>query len=245
MYQCPECGDKSSYSRIDLIYQDVTLVRHHAQVSCHQAQKQAKARGRRASSPEIENRFDLPLRNDFSRRFAMRNTHLFTRVYPDLLVYGAISLIKRVMTNRRHYPYSAPFFTVLQADDGPREAKNGVIRNGDELQRILPTLAPILKDRINFEKEELIFVALGKRKSRGYEARIRSITLGSHRNDGISPFVEVSYAEYFTPVPPPEGAKEMEPSFPVHVVKTKKLDGDISFNGQKFEKDTAHRGVGA
>jgi hypothetical protein len=44
-YQCSECGHKGPYSRVDLIYQDVALVPHHAHVSCHQAQKQAKAKG--------------------------------------------------------------------------------------------------------------------------------------------------------------------------------------------------------
>jgi hypothetical protein len=127
------------------------------------------------------------------------------------------------------YPTIIPFVTVFQADDGLKTAQSGVIRTKTELQSILPRQSSYLAAKVDFEKEQLIFVALGECKSGG-EARIDTVMFLSDRGNGLPSLTEVGYKEVT-----PHGAAAVDPdaaqaAFPMHVIKLKKLDGETSFN---------------
>ena len=93
------------------------------------------------------------------------------------------------------YPTIIPFATVFQADDGFKNAHSGVIRTKTELQSILPRQSSYLANSVNFEKEQLIFVALGERNSGGYELQINAVLYLTDRLRGLPPLAEVSYKE--------------------------------------------------
>jgi hypothetical protein len=152
-----------------------------------------------------------------------------------LLIRGfiAICLLKEneeiTMRSKGIYPANLAFATVYQADDGPENAVNGVIRSKAELRNILSHQAPSLEDNVNFEKEQLIFVALGKRDSAGQDAQINAVIYIADRGNGLPPFTEVSYRESTSPIPVADTAT-VRPIFPIHVVKLRKLMGDTTFN---------------
>jgi hypothetical protein len=126
------------------------------------------------------------------------------------------------------------FTTVLQADDGPANAKNGVIRNETELKRALPHHAPALRPTVNFKKEQLIFVAIGLRDSCGHESQINAVSHHGDRGIVLPSLTVVSYREHFDP-----GSVDFEetnPTRPIDVIKTKKLDGETVFVNEKDEK---------
>jgi hypothetical protein len=122
-----------------------------------------------------------------------------------------------------------PFLTVFQADDGLKKAPSGVIRTTTELQSILPRQSSYLADKVNFEKEQLIFVALGERTAGMFETQINSVLYLTDRGSGLPALTEVSYRETTT-----RGAvvdPYMEQAvYPMHVIKLKKLDGQTTFN---------------
>jgi hypothetical protein len=140
------------------------------------------------------------------------------------------------MRKKGHYPVNVVFITVLQADDGPTNVMNGVIRNGAELKKTFKALAPVLIGGVDFEKEQLIFVTLGQRDLDAPEAQIYSI---SHLDRGKRPpLITVSYREIRN-ILPAEDKNNLR--FPIHVVKLKKLRGETVF--YKDKKDYAMGGV--
>jgi hypothetical protein len=132
------------------------------------------------------------------------------------------------MWKRGVYPTNLIFSTVLQADEGPENTENGVIRSTPNLRKMLPHQATLLKSSVNFDKEQLIFVALGRRDAGGHEAQINAVSYLTDRENGLPSLTEVSYRENFSP----ELAAEMQsgPTFPIHVIKLQKLDGKTVFH---------------
>jgi hypothetical protein len=137
------------------------------------------------------------------------------------------------MPRKDEYALNLVFNTVLQADDGPRNADSGMIRSESELLKSLRHLAPLLSGSVNFNKEQLIFVAFGLRDFGVYEAQICSVIFFVGRGSGAPPLMEVMYRENSSSAPP---SKEpvSNPTFPIHVVKVKKHEGVIVF--KKKEK---------
>jgi hypothetical protein len=140
------------------------------------------------------------------------------------------------MSKQAHYPVNIVFITVLQADDGPPDVMNGVIRNGAELKTTFKALAPVLIGSVDFEKEQLIFVTLGQRDLDAPEAQIYSIShldrgSISHLDRGKRPpLITVSYREIRNILPTED---KNNPRFPIHVVKLKKLRGETVFYKDK------------
>jgi hypothetical protein len=126
------------------------------------------------------------------------------------------------------YPTIIPFTTVFQADDGPKKAQNGVIRTTAELQSMLPRQSSYLADRVNFEKEQLIFVALGERPVGMFEAQINSVLYLTDRGNGLPALTEVSYRENTTQGVLDPYIKQV--AYPMHVIKLRKVDGQTTFN---------------
>jgi len=133
------------------------------------------------------------------------------------------------MRPRGIYPAILTFATVFQAGEGPKDAHNGVIRSVSELRKTLRGvrgLAGELVDNVNFGKEQLIFVALGRCDS-GHEAQITSVTYVTDRG-GLPPLTEVSYKEITPMLPAFE--QDVEATYPMHVIRLKRLDGETTFN---------------
>jgi hypothetical protein len=138
--------------------------------------------------------------------------------------------------SQRLYPAMIIFTTVFQAGEGPAKAENGVIRTNADLRKFLRNLANLtnpadvtasLESKVDFEKEQLIFVALGERKSGG-EAQINAVTYLTDGGKGLPPLTEVSYRElaiHGTVTDPDE-----QSTYPMHIIKLKKLDGETTFN---------------
>jgi|SRR5450432_453748 hypothetical protein len=129
------------------------------------------------------------------------------------------------------YPTNLIFTTVFQADDGPKNAQNGVIRSKAELRKALRLQALSIEDKVDFEKEQLIFLALGECRS-GHEAQINSVTFLTDRGRGLPSLTEVSYWEITVPgaIAEAEADPDLQPTYPMHVIKLKKLDGETTFN---------------
>jgi hypothetical protein len=135
---------------------------------------------------------------------------------------------KQIMA-KKGSPQNIVFATVLQADDGPENAQNGVIRGKGELRRLLRRLAPLLAGSLDFDKGQLIFVALGRCESGGREAQITAVVYFTDRGNGLPPLAEIWYRENSIDllVAKPDIVK---PTCPIHVIKLKKLDGETIFN---------------
>jgi hypothetical protein len=127
------------------------------------------------------------------------------------------------------YPTIIPFTTVFQADDGLKNAQSGVIRTATELQSVLPHQSSYLADKVNFEKEQLIFVALGERPVGMFEAQINSVLYLTDRGNGLPALTEVSYKETTTTSSIVDPYME-QAVYPMHVIKLRKVDGQTTFN---------------
>jgi hypothetical protein len=127
------------------------------------------------------------------------------------------------------FPTVISFVTVFQADDGLKNAQSGVIRTSTELQSILPRQSSYLADKVNFEKEQLIFVALGERTVGMFEAQINSVLYLTDRGNGLPALTEVSYRETTTRGAVVDSYMK-QAVYPMHVIKLRKLDGQTTFN---------------
>ena len=110
-----------------------------------------------------------------------------------------------------------PFVTLYQGNRGPKTAKTGVLRSPSDVNSQLPGLD---LPNIDFDREELIFVGLGTRPGNGYKVEISQIMYLTDRGPKFDgPLTSVSYGEYGA-----RGQLDVE-TYPLHVVKLKKLDG--------------------
>lgn len=116
-----------------------------------------------------------------------------------------------------------PFETVFQGSrrTGPNRTETAVVHSSSDLSSKLPniTLPPV-----DFNTEELILVQLGKRLDNGYLVQIDEILYFTDRLEGRGPLTVVHYSEHRTP-----GRSDVL-SYPLHVVKLRKLDGDTEFD---------------
>jgi hypothetical protein len=131
------------------------------------------------------------------------------------------------MAKNLPYPISIVFATALQADNGPTKARNGVIRDETELQAALPRQAPTLCSTVDFEQDQLIFLALGRRYSGGHDVQINEVAYLGDRGILLPPITMVSYREHFDVGP--VAFERSNPTCPIHVIKMKKLEGETVF----------------
>ncbi|HXP70743.1 MAG TPA: protease complex subunit PrcB family protein [Candidatus Dormibacteraeota bacterium] len=115
------------------------------------------------------------------------------------------------------------FTTIFQSSQGLHQTKNGVIHSDGDLKVTLPFLPPDVK--IDFSKEEVIFVALGERPTGGYKVEITAVTYLWDRLNKLPNLTDVTYHED----KPSNPIRNDIVTFPTHVVKCEKLDGDASF----------------
>jgi PrcB C-terminal len=115
-----------------------------------------------------------------------------------------------------------PFTTIFEGSQGLHETKNGVIHSEKELRDTLPFVPSSVK--VDFSKEEVIFVALGERPTGGYKVEITAITYLWDRLNKLPNLTDVSYHESKPTGPVPDIV-----TFPTHAVKCEKLDGDVTF----------------
>jgi hypothetical protein len=87
----------------------------------------------------------------------------------------------------------------------------------------LPDLDP---QNVDFDKGEVIFVALGARPTNGYMVQIQQIIYLTDRGPKFSgPLTTVDYSEYRT-----AGLSDVE-TYPLHVIKLRRLEGtEIQFS---------------
>jgi hypothetical protein len=120
-----------------------------------------------------------------------------------------------------------PFEGLYQGTRGCVKPTAAVVRSKNDLVANLPNIAQtgIDPDKIDFENEEVIIVGLGERPDNGYMVQIDEILYFTDRMKGRGPLTSVSYSEHRT-----TGRLDLL-TYPVHVVKLRKLDGtEVEFD---------------
>lgn len=127
------------------------------------------------------------------------------------------------MANKESLEYERiPFADVYHsATQGPGKPVQAVIRNQQELQKLLPGL-PL--PAIDFSQEQLIAVALGDKPTSGYDVRIVNVMYLTDRLQGRPPLTMVTYADT------EKGGPSDLQCRPVHIVSTRRLEGAAEFN---------------
>lgn len=107
------------------------------------------------------------------------------------------------------------------ATQGPHKPVQAVIRDQQELQKLLPG---VKVPSVDFGDKQLIVVALGEKPTSGYDVRITSVMYLTDRLQGRPPLTMVDYSDT------EKGAPSDPQSRPIHVVSTRWLDGAVEFN---------------
>jgi hypothetical protein len=107
------------------------------------------------------------------------------------------------------------------ATQGPDKPVQAVIREQQELQKLLPGVPG---PSIDFSKQQLIVVALGEKPTSGYDVRITSVMYLTDRLQGRPPLTMIAYTDS------EKGGASDRQSRPVHVVSTRRLEGEAEFN---------------
>ena len=106
------------------------------------------------------------------------------------------------------------------ATEGPHEPVQAVIRNNDELRRILPEIA---LPAFDFANQQLIVAALGETSKSDSDVHITSVMYFTDRLQGRPPLISITYAATA------KGGSINEQYRPIHVVSTRRLEGDVEF----------------
>jgi hypothetical protein len=107
---------------------------------------------------------------------------------------------------------------------GPHNPVQAVIRDQQELQKLLPGL-PVAS--VDFSKQQLIVVALGDKPTSGYDVRITSVMYLTDRLQGRPPLTMVNYRDT------EKGGASDRQSRPIHVVSARRLEGEVEFDAEK------------
>jgi hypothetical protein len=127
------------------------------------------------------------------------------------------------MTNREGlYPERVEFSEVYHSEtQGPHKPVQAVIRDEDGLRKILPGVS---LPSVDFGKQQLIVVALGDMPTSGYDIRITSVMYLTDRLQGRPPLTMVNYSDT------EKGGASDRQSRPIHVVSTRRLEGEVEFD---------------
>ena len=98
-----------------------------------------------------------------------------------------------------------------------------VIHNSDDLALSFGNNNP---PKLDFANEEAVIVALGEKPTNGFSVEITAITYITDRGENLPGLLSVTYVV--------KSAKQTSDVItrPLHVVKLKKLEGDVEFNVQ-------------
>jgi hypothetical protein len=107
------------------------------------------------------------------------------------------------------------------ATQGPHKPVQAVIRDQQELQKLLPG---VKVPSVDFGGKQLIVVALGEKPTSGYDVRITSVMYLTDRLQGRPPLTMVDYSDT------EKGGPSDRQSRPIHVVSTRRLEGAVEFN---------------
>src|SRR5437870_161233 len=110
--------------------------------------------------------------------------------------------------------FSEVYHSVTQ---GPHKPVQAVIRDQQELQKLLPDIAVPLVD---FGVKQLIVVALGDKPTSGYDVRITSVMYLTDRLQGRPPLTMVNYSDT------EKGGPSDRQSSPIYLVSTRRLEGE-------------------
>ena len=124
------------------------------------------------------------------------------------------------------YAENISFMTLCQGQNGPDEAINSRFVSEQQLQSIMPNLQQLL-DRgitIDWTKEDIIIVALGKKPTSGWKVEIRQVLRLEDAGPGHPDVANVYYRET-----KPSAASNDVITSPAHAIKIQKLDCDIHF----------------
>jgi len=120
------------------------------------------------------------------------------------------------------YPERVEFSEVYHsATQGPHKPVQAVIRDQEELQKLLPGIA---LPAVDFADKQLIAVALGDKPTSGYDVRITSVMYLTDRLQGRPPITMVNYSDA------EKGGISDRQSRPIHVVSTRRLEGEVEFD---------------
>lgn len=121
------------------------------------------------------------------------------------------------------YPQQIQFSTVFAGPNGLHACQNGMIRNTAELKRAFPAFP--FASKVDLKKYDIIYVATGLRRTTGFKVEIYDVMYITDRGGTLPPLIEVSYREYPAPSPWYDQA-----SYPMHIIKLQKLEGEVVFN---------------
>jgi hypothetical protein len=121
------------------------------------------------------------------------------------------------------YPEQIRFSTVFAGPHGLHACQNGIIRSIAELKRAFPAF-PFASD-VDLKQYDIIYVATGLHRTTGLKVEIYDVLYVTDRGGGVPPLIEVSYREY----PPPSPTHD-QVSYPMHIIKLQKLEGEVVFH---------------
>jgi hypothetical protein len=114
--------------------------------------------------------------------------------------------------------FSEVYHSVTQ---GPHKPVQAVIRDQEELQKLLPGI-PV--PAVDFADYQLIVIAIGDKPTSGYDVRIMSVMYLTDRLQGRPPLIMVNYRDTEKSGPLDRQSR------PIHVIRTRRLEGDVEFN---------------
>lgn len=119
-----------------------------------------------------------------------------------------------------------PFATVYQGSMGPAKPISVVVHSKSDLLSSWPEIGQtgISPDEVNFDSEEVIVVGLGQRPDNGYMVQVEDVLYFTDRGKGRKSLTDVLYGEYRT-----TGRLDVL-TYPVHVIRLRKLSGDVRFD---------------
>lgn len=103
---------------------------------------------------------------------------------------------------------------------GPDKPVEAVIHDDEELRKALPGIS---LPTVDFSKQQLIAVALGDKTTNGYDVHITSVMYFTDRLQGRPSLTSITYSD--TEI----GGPLNQEYRPIHVVSTRRLQGDVEF----------------
>jgi hypothetical protein len=127
------------------------------------------------------------------------------------------------MANKDSLDYERIAFAEVyhSATQGPHTPVQAVIRDQQELQKLLPGLS---LPAIDFSQQQLIAVALGDEPTSGDDVHVTSVMYLTDRLQGRPPLMMIAYTDA------EKGGPSDLQCRPVHIVSTRRLVGEVEFN---------------
>jgi hypothetical protein len=122
-----------------------------------------------------------------------------------------------------------PFWDVYVGPHGLHACQNGMIRSTPELKRAFPDFP--FASEVNLKEYDIIYVATGLHRTTGFKVEIYDVTYTTNRGGTLPPLIEVSYRES-----PALSPAYDQVSYPMHLIKVQKLEGEVVFNNSSGVK---------